>query len=154
MKRKLSALTVALAILLAACMPSQEQIDELVKSAEETAIAQVTIVPAATQSVDQIVQATFQALTAQASIPTPAPTATPGAGNNPQTGSISGSLSYPSEGIPPLVVVAFRVDSDVYYWMQTAQNQSAYQMDGLPPGSYHVAAYTLDGGLSARYDQF
>lgn len=101
-----------------------------------------------TLDVDTIVQATFQALTAQA------PQATPTVVS--ETGGISGALSYPSEGIPPLLVVAFRVDSNEYYWIQTAQNQSSYQMDGLKPGTYHVVAYVLpDGGqLAGRYDQF
>ena len=52
-----------------------------------------------TQNVDEIVQATFQALTAQA----PGSTFTP---ETAQTGSISGSLGYPSEAIPPLRVAA------------------------------------------------
>ena len=74
MKRKTFVLFVVLAMLLSACGSGQP-----------------------TQDVDAIVQATFQALTAQA------PAATPAL----QTGSISGELSFPSEGIPPLLVVAF-----------------------------------------------
>ncbi|MBI3163356.1 MAG: hypothetical protein HYZ24_01630, partial [Chloroflexi bacterium] len=66
MKRKLFILAIVIGFLPAACMPSQEQIDEIVRSVQETAVAQVTVVPAATQNVAQIVQATFQALTAQA----------------------------------------------------------------------------------------
>jgi hypothetical protein len=98
------------------------------------------------QDIDEIVQATFQALTAQA------PAATPVISS---TGGFSGKLSYPSQGIPPLLVVAFSVDTENYYWVQTAQDQSTYQMDGLPPGAYHVVAYTLpDGKLAGRYDQF
>jgi hypothetical protein len=39
--------------------------------------------------------------------------------------------------------------------VQTAQNQSTYQMDGLKVGIYHVVAYALpDGKLAGRYDQF
>jgi hypothetical protein len=126
MKRKILVLCVAFALLLSACGGA----------------------PA--QDVDAIVQATFQALTAQA----PAPQATPTVEVN-MTGSISGKLSYPSEGTPPQLVVAFSVDTDTYYWVQTAQNQSTYQMDGLAPGAYHVVAYALpDGKLAARYDQF
>lgn len=92
-----------------------------------------------TQDVDEIVQATFQALTAQA----PAPTSTP---EPPQTGSISGPLGYPSEVIPPLRVAAFDANSDNYYYVETSYNQSSYEITGLPAGTYHVVAYTLGGG--------
>jgi len=102
------------------------------------------------KDVDTIVQATLQALTAQAPQVEPAATEALVA-----TGSIAGNLSYPSEGIPPLLVVAYSLETDTYYWVQTAQNQTTYQMDGLPPGSYHVVAYALpDGQLAGRYDQF
>lgn len=96
-------------------------------------------------NLDDIVQSTLQALTVQA----------PAATTAPSSGGISGKLSYPSEGIPPQLVVAFKVDSDEYYWVQTAQNQSTYQLDGLSAGTYHVVAYILpDGSLAGRYDQF
>jgi hypothetical protein len=132
-----------IALLAAACMPSQEQIDQIVNSVQQTALAQVTVVPpVATQDVDAIVQATFQALTAQA----------PPVGG---TGSISGSLSYPSEGIPPLLVVAFDINTGFNYWVLTEQNQQTYQIDNLPVGVYHVFAYLLpDGSFVGAYDQF
>lgn len=98
-----------------------------------------------TQDVEAIVQATFQALTLQA--PTQEPVA--------QTGSIAGNLSYPSEGIPPLLVVAFDVNTYAYYFVLTEQNQQTYQIDNIPPGTYHVFAYLLpDGSLVGAYDQF
>lgn len=90
-----------------------------------------------TQDVDVIVQATFQAMTAQA------PDATPEAAS---TGSLSGHLGYPSEAIPPLRVVAFDANSDNFYYIETTYNQSSYQITGLPVGTYHVVAYTLGGG--------
>jgi hypothetical protein len=97
------------------------------------------------QDVDAIVQATFQALTAQA------PAATPAS----QTGGISGELSFPSEGIPPLLVVAFNSTTGQYYWVQTVQNQSTYQIDNLPVGKYTVFAYALpDGKMVGAYDNF
>jgi hypothetical protein len=75
----------------------------------------------------------------------------------PQTGSIAGNLFYPSEGIPPLIVVAFRVGGapNEYYSVTTLQNQGTYQIDDLPPGSYHVVAYpqTGGGGLAGGYSQ-
>ncbi len=129
MKRKIVFVLLALVLLLAACIPSQEQIDQILSSVEQTA----------TPNMDEIVQATFQALTAQ----------------TPATGSISGKLSYPSEGIPPLLVVAFNIQSGQSYSVSTVQNQATYQIDNLPAGSYHVFAYTLpDGGLIGAYDQF
>jgi len=94
---------------------------------------------APTQDVDEIVQATFQALTAQA----PSSTSTP---ETAQTGSISGQLGYPSEVIPALRVVAFDANSDDFYYVDTIYDQSTYQITGLPVGTYHVVAYTLGGG--------
>lgn len=92
-----------------------------------------------TQDVDEIVQATFDALTAQApgSTPTPEPS---------QTGGISGQLGYPSEVIPALRVVAFDANSEDFYYIDTIYNQDTYQITGLPVGTYHVVAYTLGGG--------
>ncbi len=99
----------------------------------ETAMAEAPAEPAAT--------ATFTLA------PAP-PTETP-----PQTGSISGRLSYPSEYIPSQRVVAFQVGSDDYYYVQTAENQGTYQIADLPAGTYHVVAYLIEGDLSAGYTQ-
>lgn len=132
------------ALLIAACLPSQEQIDQMVNSAQQTALAQITVVPAATQDVNLIVQATFQALTLTAQAPQQNVP-------NGSTGSISGNLSYPSEGILPQLVVAFDVNSSAYYYVTTAENQSTYQIDNLPPGNYYVVAYLQDGSLRAGY---
>lgn len=124
MKRKLLILLAVFSVLLSACGGAQP-----------------------TQDVDAIVQATFQALTAQA------PAATPEAAAS--TGSISGNLSFPSEGIPPLLVVAYNSTTGQYYWVQTVQNQTTYQIDGLPVGKYTVFAYALpDGKIVGAYDQF
>ena len=111
---------------------------------------------APTQDVELIVQSTLQALTLQAFEGTPVAQSTSTSESlASSTGSISGKLSYPSSGIPPLLVVAFNINTSDYYWIQTAQDQSTYQMDGLPPGAYHVVAYALpDGKLAGRYDQF
>jgi hypothetical protein len=90
-----------------------------------------------TQDVNEIVQATLQAMTAQAAGVTTEPTS---------TGSLSGQLGYPSEAIPPLRVVAFDASSDSFYYVETSYNQSTYQISGLPVGTYDVVAYTLGGG--------
>jgi len=139
MKRKFVFIVLAVGLLLAACMPSQQQIDQIVSSVEQTAIAQVTVV-APTADVNAIVQATFQALTAQAVTPTPAGS----------TGSISGSLNYPSSFIPALRIVVYLTGTSQYFYVDTVQNQNSYQIDNLPVGIYHVVAYT---GLSAGYTQ-
>jgi hypothetical protein len=84
--------------------------------------------------------------------PQPDPTATQPAPPPPQTGSISGILAYPSEGIPPLRVVAFAPDSSSFY-IETGPGQNIYSIPNLPPGEYRVVAYTLDGALSGGYSQ-
>jgi len=65
-------------------------------------------------------------------------------------GSISGSLSYPSEFIPPMRVVAFNQATGGYYWDDTAENQTTYTIASLPPGVYIVVAYynELAGGYT------
>jgi hypothetical protein len=66
-------------------------------------------------------------------------------------GTLSGSLSYPSEGIPPLKVVAFdAISGEPAGTVDTAANQSSYSLP-LPPGVYNIVAYTLDGRLAGGY---
>lgn len=71
----------------------------------------------------------------------------------PQFGSIRGTLSYPSEFIPPLRVVALHLATQQAYFVDTAENQTSYQIDNLPPGEYYVIAYTQDGLLAGGYTQ-
>jgi hypothetical protein len=178
MKRKLFLVLIGLVFMLAACLPSQQQIDKVVSAVEQTAIAQVTVV-IPTGNVDQIVQATLQALTAEAltqtplgltNTPTPLPvTPTQGATENIPTntpqeiqfGSLAGTLSYPAEGIPSMAVVAYSVGGGTnnYYYVLTLQGQSSFQIDNLPVGGYHVVAYTMGGGgfpsgLPGGYTQY
>jgi hypothetical protein len=161
-------------LLLAACIPSQEQVEEILTAAEQTALAQVTFVPVTyTPNVELIVAQTFAALTAQAALnptvvmdsSTPTPistltvTRTPSASltatvtATPVPGSISGTLSYPSSFIPPLRVVAFQVNGFNYRYVDTMQNQTTYQITGLAPGLYHVVAYIMDGSYAGGYTQ-
>ena len=58
-------------------------------------------------------------------------------------GSLTGKLMYPSSHIPPLRVVAFQVGTSNYKYVDTVENQTTYQIDDLPPGTYHVVAYTI-----------
>lgn len=167
MKRKYVFVVMALLLMLAACVPSQQQVVEIISAVEQTAAAQVTfVVP--TSDVDAIVQATFQALTAQAALATatPLPIAiepTQGGTDNIPTftpegglsGSIAGQLSYPSEFIPSQAIVAYVAGGSQfeYYYIITNEGSSSYQFDNLPPGNYHVVAYVIGGGLSAGYSQ-
>ncbi len=104
-----------------------------------------------------IVLQTFAAMTVQAVLTPPAATPTlpplPTDTPVPATGSISGTLSYPSQFIPPLRIVAFRVDGSGYRYVDTLENQTTYQISGLTPGTYHVVAYTRDGALAGGYTQ-
>jgi hypothetical protein len=142
---------VLISLVITACGTSQDDVVKILSSVEQTAAAQITYVPVTyTPDVNVIVQQTFAAMTAQAAgQPASAtPTVTPVA-----PGSISGTLSYPSEFIPPLRVVAFNVDGMLYRYVDTQQNQSTYQITGLAPGKYHVVAYVIGGGLAGGYTQ-
>ncbi len=167
MKKKFIFVILAILFVLAACVPSQQQVVEILSAVEQTAAAQVTFV-APTSDVDAIVQATFQALTAQAAqvTSTPLPLAvepTQGATDNIPTftpvggssGSIAGQLSYPSEFIPSQAIIAYVAGGSPqdYYYMITAEGTASYQLDNLPPGNYFVVAYVIGGGLSAGYSQ-
>jgi hypothetical protein len=68
-------------------------------------------------------------------------------------GEISGYLSYPSNFIPTLRVVAFKVAGMTYAKDEiTDAGDGKYSMS-VPAGTYYIVAYTLDGGLSAGYTQ-
>lgn len=105
------------------------------------------------ESVEEIVQATLTAIALEESTDVPkAPTKTPA----PETGAISGSLGFPSEYIPPLRVVAFDIDSEAYYYVDTQRNQADYQIPDLPMGTYHVVAYVREEGpdIPGAYTEF
>ncbi len=82
------------------------------------------------------------------------PTNTPPEG---LAGSIEGNLSYPSEGIPPMAVVAYRVGGqpNEYYYVVTNANQSTYLLENIPEGSYTILAYPMLEGntLAGGYTQ-
>ena len=105
------------------------------------------------QSVEEIVKATLTAIALEQSTDVPkAPTLT----LTLQTGDISGSLGYPSEYIPPLRVVAFDVNSQDYYYVDTQRNQADYHLEDLPAGTYHVVAYVHEEGpdIPGAYTEF
>jgi hypothetical protein len=159
--KKILVLLGTIVLMVAACVPSEQQINEILSAAEQTALAQITFVPVTyTPNVDTIVAQTFAAMTIQAltsppaggvgtSTPIPKLTITPTV----EPGSISGRLSYPSEFIPPQRVVAFQVNGYNYRFVDTMQNQNIYHITGLPPGVYHVVAYVMDGSFAGGYTQ-
>jgi hypothetical protein len=108
-----------------------------------------------TQDVNQIVQATFQAMTAQVgSLPTSTPLPAGGLPTSTlasvtltsSTGSLAGSLNYPAESVPSMFVVAYLVGSQDYQYVISKAGQGKFQIDNLKPGVYHVIAYTVGGG--------
>jgi len=80
--------------------------------------------------------------------PTGAPDGLPIVGSG---GTITGSLSYPSEGIPPLHIVAFDLlSTEPAASVDTVAGQSTYSLS-VPDGIYYVVAYTLDGQHAGGY---
>jgi hypothetical protein len=61
-------------------------------------------------------------------------------------GSIAGKLSYPADSLPPLRIVAFRVEKGVktrsYEYVEVF-NQDTYLINNLKPGAYWVIAYPI-----------
>jgi hypothetical protein len=90
--------------------------------------------------------------TLPAELPTELPHATDDGAPMLDLGSaITGHLSYPSEGIPPLKVVAFDVSTQApVAGVETEAGQSTYSLS-VPGGIYYVVAYTLDGQLAGGY---
>jgi len=63
---------------------------------------------------------------------------------NNKLGKVSGRLSYPSEMIPELLVVAFNSQDDSeFYYFKTDLNQTNYEIE-LPEGTYYLVSYVLD----------
>lgn len=75
---------------------------------------------------------------------------------NNDNGSITGSLGYPSESIPPMRVVAFDINSDEFFYTDTVLNQTEFQLTGIPAGTYQVVAYLLEDAnhLGGGYSYF
>jgi hypothetical protein len=60
------------------------------------------------------------------------------------TGTIKGKLSYPSEFIPPMRLVAFSLTDGKAYFIDTGENQLEYSID-VPAGTYYVVSYPHEG---------
>jgi hypothetical protein len=75
----------------------------------------------------------------------------------PVLGVITGRLSYPSEIIPAMKVVAFQVETGMIYSVDTHERDAFYVLP-VPAGSYQVVAYTMGNesfptGLAGGYSQ-
>jgi hypothetical protein len=68
-----------------------------------------------------------------------------------QTGSIAGSLSYPSEFIPAMQIVAFNINTDEWFLLTTAEGSGTYQIDNLPVGSYFIVSYLVGEDYGGGY---
>jgi hypothetical protein len=98
-----------------------------------------------------------QAATAAVSA-TPAPTSACPQLRPISLGAISGKYGYPSEGSPPLVLIAMRADDPAVFRMVHTVRvpggaQIPYTIAALEPGAYVVVAYVdgVAGGLSGAY---
>jgi hypothetical protein len=62
------------------------------------------------------------------------------------TGAISGIITPAGQHAPPLHVVAYKLlESNVWYWVSTAENQRTFTLSGLAPGTYNIVAYSESG---------
>lgn len=64
-------------------------------------------------------------------------------------GSISGTLSFPSEMIPSMTVVAWSLQNPGQYYYVITGGGAYYQISNLPVGGYQVVAYAA--GLAGGY---
>lgn len=66
------------------------------------------------------------------------------------TGTIKGKICYPSEGIPPLTLYFQEKDTQDVIELKTETNQSEYEINDVPIGTYTAFAYVngveSDGG--------
>jgi hypothetical protein len=68
-------------------------------------------------------------------------------------GAITGSVSYPSDSLPPMRIYAIATDGNKHYATKTRVNQTRFTINNILPGNYYVVAYTdeapgLAGGWS------
>lgn len=70
----------------------------------------------------------------------------------PTTGTISGSICYPSEFIPAMTAYFEETGSSTATELQIAENQSSYSID-LPPGTYTAYVWRDGYELGGSYSQ-
>lgn len=88
---------------------------------------------------------------------TPAPAVTPTDATGETTGTITGSLRYPSDGVPELLVYAIdTANPDNFYTTRTESGATTFTIPDVEPGDYHVVAYLADApdaGLAGGYSE-
>ncbi|MFC1922909.1 TolB family protein [Chloroflexota bacterium] len=69
-------------------------------------------------------------------------------------GSITGSLCFPGEQIPEMIIYFQEINRGDLIYQSLPQNQSIYSSDGITPGSYIAFAYPVDTqGSGGIYSQ-
>lgn len=87
----------------------------------------------------------------EGAIPQPEGVSVPVAPAEVSTGSIAGALSYPSEFIPAMQVVAFNQKSGNWYMVTTSEGSGIYQIDNLPAGQYVLVSYLVGDDYGGGY---
>lgn len=135
---------------------------EIVKDLEDTVEAlQATVTAFARPSI--VPEPTIPPLPTVPSVPTlPTLPTAPTLPTIQLNGSISGHLSYPSDFIPAMVIVAYQINgrewNGTYFAIKTPQDADAYQLNNLPPGQYWVVSFPnqdlgQDPNLAGGYTQ-
>ena len=152
MKRNAIFIAIVLTIILGGCVTVNKDVEAELRATLVAVNVEQTV---QAEKIAQLNELLAQPTATCPSCPTPEPTCTPfvvteapptptPAPTQQSTGSISGKLGYPSEGIPPLRIVAFNTYTGEYYWQNTVTNQTSYRFSELPEGSYHVLAYVIE----------
>ncbi len=105
--------------------------------------------------IEATVAAKLTAAAGSGSAPTDTLSTTP-MSSFPDTGLITGSLTYPAEAMPPERVVAWSTADSSYYYIDTG-GAAVYSLE-VPVGTYYVVAYSIGGGgfpsgLAGGYSQ-
>src|SRR5215510_3620848 len=63
------------------------------------------------------------------------------------TGTITGSLNYPSEVLPAEAVYAMAVDGSAYFKVESVTYQTRFTITGVAPGDYFIYAVARSGSV-------
>jgi hypothetical protein len=73
------------------------------------------------------------------------------------TGSIEGSIGYPSEEIPAMHIYAIALDGGAARKVETRRAQASFSIPNLPAGRYHIIAFPVgegDSGMTGGWTNF
>jgi len=100
-----------------------------------------------------ILACNFAVSTGRISTATPAVILTPT--SQPLHATIAGKLSYPSEFLPPMRVVAFSLTDTKAYFIDTAKDQGQFSIH-VPAGTYYLVSYPHEGvaGTTGQADSY